>query len=335
MNPLSAALRADVEALATPAGRKVGTPGHEAARHYLQERLTALGLKPYRDDQFALPYQAGRLQFHNVIGVVPGRDPRRPPLLIGAHYDSVIAAPCADDNAAAVAIALSVAEELLRQPPERDVVIALFDAEEPGFFLGPDMGSVRFFEERRDERGFHAALIMDLVGHDVPLPLPALEPVLPHFGALLFVIGAESHPALADVVRGCHRDPELPIAAAQNRLVGDLSDHHIFRLNGVPYLFLSCGRWPHYHQPTDTPDRLNYAKMARIRPYLLCLARKLAALDLPPAAEADTTGLEVALLKEALGPGLAALLGAVGLTRLETRQDLDALAFRLQAYFAL
>jgi hypothetical protein len=31
-----------------------------------------------------------------------------------------------------------------------------------------------------------------------------------------------------------------------------MSDHGIFRENGVPYLFLSCGRWPHYHRDTDT-----------------------------------------------------------------------------------
>ena len=43
----------------------------------------------------------------NLVGVIPGADRRLSPVLIGAHYDSVIAAPSADDNAAAVAIALS------------------------------------------------------------------------------------------------------------------------------------------------------------------------------------------------------------------------------------
>ena len=46
-----------------------------------------------------------------MVGVVKGRS-RSPlaPVLVGAHYDSVIAAPCADDNAAAVAIALQVGQ---------------------------------------------------------------------------------------------------------------------------------------------------------------------------------------------------------------------------------
>lgn len=52
-----------------------------------------------------------------------------------------------------------------------------------------------------------------------------------------------------------------------NEYVGDLSDHCIFRANGVPYLFLSCGRWRHYHAQTDTPEKLNYRKMARLTRY--------------------------------------------------------------------
>jgi len=40
--------------------------------------------------------------------MVRGGDPDLAPLLVGAHFDSAIAAPCSDDNAAAVAIALAV-----------------------------------------------------------------------------------------------------------------------------------------------------------------------------------------------------------------------------------
>ena len=68
--------------------------------------------------------------------------------LIGAHYDSVIDAPCADDNAAAVAIALSAAGQLAGQTLNRDVVIALFDAEEPPYFHTESMGSTRFYRNR-------------------------------------------------------------------------------------------------------------------------------------------------------------------------------------------
>jgi len=54
-----------------------------------------------------------------------------------------------------------------------------------------------------------------------------------------------------------------------------MSDHHIFRENGAPFLFLSCGEWTHYHMPTDTPDRLNYERIAVTGDYLVKLARWL------------------------------------------------------------
>ena len=110
-------LRADVAALATPEGRMVGTTGHERARDFLHKRMSSLGLERYNGaDDYALPYQSEGQRFHNLVGVIPGADRQARPVLLGAHYDSVIDAPCADDNAAAVAIMLAVAEHLRADP---------------------------------------------------------------------------------------------------------------------------------------------------------------------------------------------------------------------------
>src|SRR5438093_1685425 len=332
-------LQEEVEALAQPEGRVVGSLGHERARQHLVGRLQKIGLSPYRGHTFALPYRAAGRDFCNLISVAPGRDPSLAPVLIGAHYDSVIAAPCADDNAAAVAIALSAGVHFLRDPAPRGVVLALFDAEEPGYFQTPGMGSIRFYEDQRLPVGFHAALIMDLVGHAVPQPTPEIGRLVPQFSRLLFLTGAESHADLPGVASAA-RVPDLPVVATLNRRVGDMSDHRVFRLNGVPYLFLTCGRWQHYHQPTDTPDRLDYPKMAQIRDYLVRVADGLARAELPSEGrgprEHDTTAFELSLLRDALGEtGARYLAMAVGLARLKTRADLDTLAARLQAYFDL
>ena len=215
----------------------VGSPGHAQARAYLERRLAELGLTPYRGEGFALGYRNVRahVESYNLVGVLPGRERELPPVLVGAHYDSVIAAPSADDNAAAVAIALAAAEILKATERARDVVIALFDAEEPPYFLGPAMGSIRFCEDQADARGFHAAVVMDLVGHDFALPLPGLA-------NLLVATGIESSGALPALVDACPRPAQLPLVVVHNDVVGDMSDHHAFRLRDVPYLFLSCGR---------------------------------------------------------------------------------------------
>ena len=109
---LSESLKQLVHGLALPGGRMVGSSGHDVAREFLVRRLEVLGCEPYGTDSFELPYSRGGQSFCNLAGVVPGRDRSKKPTLIGAHYDTVIPHPCADDNAAAVAIALEVGRNL-------------------------------------------------------------------------------------------------------------------------------------------------------------------------------------------------------------------------------
>ena len=326
-------LERDVLALALPDGRMVGTSGHDQARRYVLDRMEAIDLRPFTGDSFELPYHVEGQDFCNLVGIVPGANPSKHPVLIGAHYDSAIPAPSADDNAAAVAIALGAAELLLATPAERTVLIAIFDAEEPPYYHGPSMGSTRFYEDQRAGQAISAAVIMDLVGHDVPEPIQGGSQLIPALPKLLFVTGAESHPALSCIVDEAAGHVEHPpTIAALNEYVGDVSDHHVFRLNDVPYLFLSCGRWQHYHAPTDTPDKLNYDKMARIREYLVHVVRAMCDQELTIATPTDTVDLEIKLIERAIGPaGMPLLMGALGLDKFETREDLDQFAHALIA----
>jgi hypothetical protein len=62
---------------------------------------------------------------------------------------------------------------------------------------------------------------------------------------------------LAVLPLGMHLIEEWP-------LIGHMtfSDYDAFRNVGVPFLFLSSGRTPRYHQPSDLPDTLHYERMA-------------------------------------------------------------------------
>ncbi len=338
-------LRQEVERLALPQGRRVGRPGHERARQYLLHRLADLRLQPYANGSFSLPYGNGK--FDNLVGVVPGRDRTAPPLIIGAHYDSAIDGHSADDNAAAVALALAVAESISPGCLTRDLVIAFYDAEEPPHFLSPTMGSIRFYEDQR--RGpVHAAIVMDLVGHAVRFGEQIGSPA-ELLGPLVFATGAESHHALPDVVRSAlhavaQRQSPLRVVAALSRYVAEIamSDYHSFRADGVPYLFLTCGIDPaRYHQLADTPDWLDYGKMAAILELLCELVGRLdnATLSTATAMTAasdhrdrgDTVAdpslaLEIETLQAALGP----LLGRVGSPPLRSRADVNRLAEQLR-----
>lgn len=338
MSSLSELLRCDVAAICYPEGRKVGSQGHKNACQHLSTRLGEIGCQPFSGDCFELPYRSGRQDFCNLAGIIPGRDRSLPPLLIGAHYDSVIPHPCADDNAAAVAITLQAASIVRSDATlQRDLIVAIFDAEEPPYFHTDAMGSNRFFEDHvLGRHEVHAALVMDLVGHDVSLPVgqfgeavrqPSMAAAIESLRSLLFVTGAESHPDLAEVMNALWQPHHLRVIPTLNSYVGDMSDHGAFRRHGVPYFFLSCGTWEHYHMPTDTPDRLNYDKMAAITHYVLAL---LSGQDRAPLAGRtgkprihETLALESSFIRDALGNLSQPILNIAGIEDLRTRKDMD------------
>ena len=330
-------LETDVRELCLPQGRMVGSEGHRIAEAWVARRLAEIGCEAYRGGSFAMRYEWEGADFTNFSGVIPGSDRSLPPVLIGAHYDSVIDAPCADDNGAAVSITLAVAEAVGKGGGlDRDLIVAIFDAEEPPYFQEEEMGSIRFYQDQMDERGVHFALISDLVGHDVSLPSHLLGGVAAKLAAplapLTFATGAESHPELPEMLRGVDVPKGMKLIATLNQYVGDMSDHGIFRRNGVPYLFLSCGRWEHYHQYTDTPDRLNYQKMAAIARYAEATCRAAAGAQFGefPAAE-DPIEFEAETWKRALGILRKPIAKVLGVADLQSREDIGKAAARLQS----
>ena len=315
----------------------VGTPGHSAAEEWVARRLAEIGCEPYRGSSFALPYQAEGTDFTNFAGVIAGADRSLPPVLIGAHYDSVIPHPCADDNGAAVAISLAVGEAIAKGGQlERDLIVAIFDAEEPPYFLGECMGSNRFYVDQVDERGVHFALISDLVGHDVTIPEGHAGGIVSKLAAplapLTFATGAESHPDLPGLLEELDVPKGMKLIATLNNYVGDMSDHAVFRRNDIPYLFLSCGHWEHYHQPSDTPDRLNYTKMAAIARYAESIMRSTAGADLPEFVEAeDPVEFESATWERSLGVLRKPVAKALGVSDFKTRSDINEAARALKS----
>lgn len=396
-----AQLKTDTAALAMREGRRVGRPGHEVARGYLLERMKNVGLEPFSDESLELWFgrEEGRGEqdsgFCNLVGVVPGRDRTKPPILVGAHFDSVIDAPCADDNATAVAVALAVAHHFashsanrsadhlsnlqesgsdpnllrglrkLASDPEgsdgsdyeeedrpqgpglltptehersprakaateqlsRDLVIALFDSEEPPYFLGPEMGSIRFVEDNCEGKTFACAIIMDLVGHDVEVGVPGIEQLFPGLAELLFVTGCETDGRLTQVVAAAAEHVEnLRVFPTLNDYVGDMSDHHAFRVAGHPFLFLSCGQGRFYHHPQDDLDWINFEKLERVFEFVcgLVIARDQAADGL--VQPSDPVSFELEMIDKAFGGRMELLLAALGVEKLETRRDIDRLA---------
>ncbi len=171
-----------------------------------------------------------------------------------------------DDNAAALSILLETSRLLSPWTGEHNLVLCFFDLEEPPYFLTGEMGSMFFTQHAPiDLSLIDCAIILDLCGHDVPIP--GCEDAV-------FVLGAESSTDLIQAIRSSQQR-KIPVYMFSNDRIGDLSDHHAFRIRQVPFLFFSCGQWEHYHQPSDTFDRLNLDKMQRMAECLAELTRYL------------------------------------------------------------
>ena len=296
-------LRSDIEELTVYPDRRVGSEGHAAARVWVEHRMLRLGLEPFAGPSLVMPYTVGAKRFANVIGVVQGADVDRDaeellPVVLGAHYDTVPGTPGADDNAASVAVVLEVAARLMRNQPRRPVVIAVFDAEEPPYFHSPAMGSTRFVADHIREY-VHAAIILDLIAHAVPLP--GLE-------NLIALMGAESHVALADLARDAADGP-LPLVTVPNAVMPDMSDHYAFRVAGRPFLFVGAGHGPHYHQATDTLDTLDLHKTVLVTDLVESLVRRVAETPLDGARPHDSGDLDFELLQRTIGEQALSGLG--------------------------
>lgn len=339
-----ARIEALVRYLCSPAcaGRAPGSPEGVAARARIVDELRAAGAAPGGDD--------GYLQWvpgcgANVLAEVPGAGPRAGrTIVVAAHYDHLgkvaggQAFWGADDNAAAVAILVEVGRQLVADAlPGPRVVLAAYDGEEQPHFLAGTMGSMyHVAHPTAPLASVDMMICMDLCGHAIgPAALPAAV------RDSLFVLGAELSAGTAALVEQAARPGGVHPRRMDLDVVPPLSDYYAFRAAGLPVLFLTCGRWEHYHRITDTPDRLDYRKIDATIDYLARLVQLLRARpDAPALADAarDDAATVATLLTLArhLVPFSPAAGGAVaGLERLAAAAAAgplsDALRERLAA----
>ena len=254
-----------IEQLCSPAcaGRRPGTPGGHRARALVMDALRAAGVDP---GERPVPGCGGA----NVIAKIRGDIDRY--VLVGAHFDHLgqIGRDTfwgADDNAAAVAVLVEVARALAHEHTGRGVIIAAFDGEEPPHFLTGAMGSREFVRTNRDPIDF--MVCMDLVGHRFG---PDIVP--DEVGASLFALGSERSRGTYDLVSSLKRvERDVIVRPADAEIIPPLSDYEPFWQKRIPFLFLSAGRSRVYHTPEDTPDKLDYAKIAATARWLTQFVR--------------------------------------------------------------
>jgi len=285
---LGQALREHVEQLAGTIGeRHVGRPAAlHAAERFIREAWTRLGYAVVRQ-----AYDAHGVESANLAITIPGGEEPTAIVLAGAHYDTVPGSPGADDNASGIAALIELARTLRDERPAQTIRLVAFVNEEPPFFYFGEMGS-RVYARAARARGdnIRIMLSLEMLGcYSETRGSQQYPPLLRHFypdrgNFVAFVSNLRSRGALRAAVRAFKAGTDFPVEhLASPAIVPGVSwsDQLSFWREGYRAIMVTDTafyRNPHYHCPTDTPEKLDYGQMAEV---VAGLGQMLVALATP------------------------------------------------------
>jgi Zn-dependent M28 family amino/carboxypeptidase len=281
---IAAHLRKHVEAIASREHNFLKLAELEAAALYIEAALAGTG-RVVETQRFL----SGPAEVRNIEVEVRGEALASEIIVVGAHYDSVLGAPGANDNGSGVAAVIELARRFAAERPARTLRFVAFVNEEPPFYHTDAMGS-RHYARRAKERGetIRAMFSLETIGYysdapgsqRYPFPLGFFYPSTGNFVA--FVSNLASRPLLHEAIASFRRHAAIPseAVAAPAWIPGvDWSDHWSFGREGWPALMVTDTapyRYPHYHAPEDTPDKVDFERLARVVTGLRGMLRDLA-----------------------------------------------------------
>ena len=242
------------------------------AAEYISSELTASGYIPRRQS-----FEVSKLPISNIEATLAGTTRADEIVVIGAHYDTVAACPGANDNGTGVAAVLELAQRFRQRPQPRTVRFVAFVNEEPPFFRTAQMGSVVYASTAKaaGER-VTGMLSLETMGYysdargsqSYPAPVAWLYPDVGNF--IGFVADVRSARLLWKARRAFKRRTSFPVrsAALPAQIPGvGWSDQWAFWQAGYAAMMITDTapfRYPWYHTAEDTPDKIDYTKLAEV-----------------------------------------------------------------------
>lgn len=294
------------------------SPENAAVRVHIARRMRALGMTVRESPFTPPPESAKRLAWWsgrkdsaptmtNVIGVLPGRDPSLPAVLLMAHHDTVGGSPGAADDTAGVAALLETVRALRVGPQQaRDLIVLMTDGEETGLD-----GAHHFFTA--DPLRAHVGAVINVEARGGGGRTTLFETSADNGAAIARAAGAIARPGGSSLAVFIYK--VLP------------NDTDLSETRGGPwtgYNFAFIGRPQLYHSPKATPDALDQGALQDMGAQVLDLTRALLRAEPLPGKAADVVFFDVfglgllvypawagwaMLAVAALGLGLAARRG--------------------------
>ena len=268
------ALKVHVHKLASEIGERNMLYDRElaAAADYIEQTFVESGYEVRRQACELL-----NTSVDNLVVQIDGRDKPDQIVIVGAHYDSVSGSPGANDNATAIAAVLELARQFAGKSASRTLRFVAFVNEEPPYFQTEQMGSWAYAQRCRDlDDNIVAMIALDGLGcysdekgsQKYPSPIGWLYPSKGNFIGFIGNVGSRG--LVRRAIRSFRQNAQFPSegAALPGALPGvGWSDHWSFwqfRYPGIMVTDTLPFRYQHYHQPTDTPDKIDYDRMARV-----------------------------------------------------------------------
>jgi peptidase M28-like protein len=260
-------------------------------------------------------YQIVRTQYtRNVIGIIEGSDPKLKDTYVayGAHYDHVgysegelVQGPNgptrvqprgrvkegmiadriwngADDDGSGTVTMMAIAKALAKGPkPRRSLILVWHSGEERGLW-----GS-RYYADYPTVpiEKLVAQINMDMVGRNRDDKAEEANTV---YSVGSDRISTEFHNITVEANEGLTKPLKVDYEANDPTDLEQIyyrSDHYSYAVKGIPIIFLTTGLHGDYHFNSDSVEKINFEKMARIGQYAYEIGIRTGNLDHAPARD--------------------------------------------------
>jgi len=257
---------------------------HPAGRNYIEKKGLALA-RDYIAGQFRSSgyqvefdvYQIAGEDYANIEVMRLGEAYPDEIIVVGAHYDAVVGAPGANDNGSGVAALLELADRFKDAVSPRSIRFVAFVNEEPPHFMTGTMGSDVYARHvARRKENIIAMYSLETIGYfrddagsqHYPPPFSFFYPNQGNF--IAFVGNLRSRSLVTRSLSAFRAHATFPsegIAAPAFIPGVNWSDHRSFWKQGYPAVMITdtaLYRYPYYHMPQDTPDKVDYDRMVYV-----------------------------------------------------------------------
>jgi Zn-dependent M28 family amino/carboxypeptidase len=243
-------------------GRKVSSDGNLKAQQYIIKQLANISASPYKGKfKHSFQYSSGfKAKFgSNIIAEIKGNKDNLDYIVLTAHFDHLGKKGSkifngADDNASGTSALLSMAQQLVKQPLNHNVIILFTDAEESGL-----KGSKAFFEQNK---ALHSRIKLN-INMDMLAGSRSSKKLHYIFHDLDKLLSKEDYEKFQhnhlyhelSIVKGFRKE-RYALNKRTNWLLA--SDHGVFYQNGVPFIYYGVGTHQNYHSQHDEFSNTNH-----------------------------------------------------------------------------